>query len=88
MQSLAAEIRAASFTNIDDLLAFVNWLDEELSFLVCALPFSQLHKQSCCLSFKWKTINELCLEMIYVFDDSFLVSSSPAVTILFESCLC
>lgn len=34
VQSLAAEIRAASFTNIDDLLAFVNWLDEELSFLV------------------------------------------------------
>ncbi|KAL0925599.1 hypothetical protein M5K25_003956 [Dendrobium thyrsiflorum] len=34
VQSLAAEVRAASFTNIQDLLAFVNWLDEELSFLV------------------------------------------------------
>lgn len=34
VQSLAAEVRAASFTKIDDLLAFVNWLDEELSFLV------------------------------------------------------
>ncbi|XP_057765680.1 protein CHUP1, chloroplastic isoform X2 [Salvia miltiorrhiza] len=34
VQSLASEVRAASFTNIDDLLAFVNWLDEELSFLV------------------------------------------------------
>ncbi|XVF03467.1 hypothetical protein REPUB_Repub04eG0263700 [Reevesia pubescens] len=34
VQSLATEIRAASFTNIEDLLAFVNWLDEELSFLV------------------------------------------------------
>ncbi|KAG0448670.1 hypothetical protein HPP92_027709 [Vanilla planifolia] len=34
VQSLAAEVRAASFTKIDDLVAFVNWLDEELSFLV------------------------------------------------------
>ncbi|KAJ6431914.1 hypothetical protein OIU84_019233 [Salix udensis] len=34
VQSLATEVRAASFSNIDDLLAFVNWLDEELSFLV------------------------------------------------------
>ncbi|KAJ8774624.1 hypothetical protein K2173_017070 [Erythroxylum novogranatense] len=34
VQSLATEVRAASFTNIDDLVAFVNWLDEELSFLV------------------------------------------------------
>ncbi|XP_010528037.1 PREDICTED: protein CHUP1, chloroplastic-like [Tarenaya hassleriana] len=34
VQSLASEVRAASFTNVDDLVAFVNWLDEELSFLV------------------------------------------------------
>ncbi|GAB2280116.1 Protein chup1, chloroplastic [Dionaea muscipula] len=34
VQSLAAEVRAASFTDIEDLAAFVNWLDEELSFLV------------------------------------------------------
>lgn len=34
VQSLAAEVRASSFTNINDLVAFVNWLDEELSFLV------------------------------------------------------
>ncbi|KAI3816483.1 hypothetical protein L1987_16181 [Smallanthus sonchifolius] len=34
VESLASEVRAASFTNIEDLLAFVNWLDEELSFLV------------------------------------------------------
>ncbi|PIN00444.1 hypothetical protein CDL12_27056 [Handroanthus impetiginosus] len=34
VQSLATEVRAASFTNIDDLVGFVNWLDEELSFLV------------------------------------------------------
>lgn len=32
--SLATEVRAASFSNIEDLVAFVNWLDEELSFLV------------------------------------------------------
>lgn len=34
VESLAAEVRAARFTNIEDLVAFVNWLDEELSFLV------------------------------------------------------
>lgn len=34
VQSLAAEVRAASFTTVEDLVAFVNWLDEELSFLV------------------------------------------------------
>ena len=34
VESLANEVRAASFINIDDVAAFVNWLDEELSFLV------------------------------------------------------
>eukprot|EP00268_Persea_americana_P040363 TRINITY_DN40062_c2_g1_i1.p1 TRINITY_DN40062_c2_g1~~TRINITY_DN40062_c2_g1_i1.p1 ORF type:complete len:999 (+),score=288.55 TRINITY_DN40062_c2_g1_i1:180-3176(+) len=34
VQSLATEVRASSFTNIEDLVSFVNWLDEELSFLV------------------------------------------------------
>ncbi|RDX87601.1 Protein CHUP1, chloroplastic, partial [Mucuna pruriens] len=34
VMSLAAEVRAASFSKIEDLVAFVNWLDEELSFLV------------------------------------------------------
>ncbi|XP_038705385.1 protein CHUP1, chloroplastic isoform X1 [Tripterygium wilfordii] len=34
VQSLATEVRAASFTKIEDLVAFVSWLDEELSFLV------------------------------------------------------
>lgn len=40
VQSLATEIRAASFTNVEDLVAFVNWLDEELSFLVCNKIFT------------------------------------------------
>ncbi|MED6132772.1 hypothetical protein PIB30_021899 [Stylosanthes scabra] len=34
VMSLATEVRAASFSNIEDLVPFVNWLDEELSFLV------------------------------------------------------
>ncbi|XP_028768631.1 protein CHUP1, chloroplastic isoform X1 [Neltuma alba] len=34
VMSLATEVRTASFSDIDDLVAFVNWLDEELSFLV------------------------------------------------------
>lgn len=34
VQSLATEVRAATFANIEDVVVFVNWLDEELSFLV------------------------------------------------------
>ncbi|EPS62321.1 hypothetical protein M569_12467, partial [Genlisea aurea] len=34
VMSLASEVRGATFSNVEDLLAFVNWLDEELSFLV------------------------------------------------------
>ncbi|KAK7268362.1 hypothetical protein RIF29_21060 [Crotalaria pallida] len=34
VMSLATEVRAASFSKIEDLVAFVNWLDEELSFLI------------------------------------------------------
>ncbi|XP_023541057.1 protein CHUP1, chloroplastic-like [Cucurbita pepo subsp. pepo] len=34
VMSLAAEVRGATFSNIEDVVAFVNWLDEELSFLV------------------------------------------------------
>lgn len=36
--SLAAEVRAASFSKIEDLVVFVDWLDEELSFLVYFFP--------------------------------------------------
>lgn len=34
VQSLASEVRAASYSDIEDAVAFVSWLDEELSFLV------------------------------------------------------
>lgn len=34
VQSLANEVRAAAYTNIKDVVDFVHWLDEELSFLV------------------------------------------------------
>ncbi|MCO5551708.1 hypothetical protein L7F22_005212 [Adiantum nelumboides] len=34
VQSLAAEVRDAAYTDIEDVVAFVSWLDEELSFLV------------------------------------------------------
>ncbi|CAM6030166.1 unnamed protein product, partial [Sphagnum balticum] len=34
VQSLAAEVRAAVYDNIEDVVAFVTWLDDELSFLV------------------------------------------------------
>lgn len=34
VQSLASEVRNASYNDIEDVAAFVSWLDEELSFLV------------------------------------------------------
>lgn len=34
VQSLATEVREAAYTDIEDVVAFVAWLDEELSFLV------------------------------------------------------
>jgi hypothetical protein len=34
VQTLATEVRMAIYYNIDDVVAFVNWLDEELSLLV------------------------------------------------------
>ncbi|CAO2179014.1 unnamed protein product [Urochloa humidicola] len=34
VRTLAAEVRDATFANVDDVVAFVAWLDEELSFLV------------------------------------------------------
>jgi len=34
VRSLIREVQAAAFTDIDDVLAFVQWLDDELAFLV------------------------------------------------------
>jgi hypothetical protein len=34
VEALATEVRSAAFTNMEDVVAFVRWLDEELSFLV------------------------------------------------------
>lgn len=47
VMSLATEVRAASFSNIDDLVAFVNWLDEELSFLVWLSVVADPFEKSC-----------------------------------------
>jgi hypothetical protein len=35
VRTLAAEVREATFATIEDVVAFVAWLDQELSFLVC-----------------------------------------------------
>ena len=51
VQSLASEVRAASFTSINDLVSFVNWLDEELSFLVCILDWNNYASRPKQLSF-------------------------------------
>lgn len=37
VESLAAEVRAAAYTDIEDVVDFVNWLDDELSFLVLCI---------------------------------------------------
>jgi hypothetical protein len=34
VRTLAAEVRDATFATIEDVVAFVAWLDQELSFLV------------------------------------------------------
>ena len=34
VESLAAEVRSAAYADIEDVVSFVSWLDEELSFLV------------------------------------------------------
>jgi hypothetical protein len=34
VRTLVAEVRDATFATIEDVVAFVAWLDEELSFLV------------------------------------------------------
>jgi len=34
VMSLAAEVRAAAYNDIKDVVDFVGWLDDELSFLV------------------------------------------------------
>jgi len=44
VESLASEVRAASFVNIDVVVEFANWLDEELSFLVSSLTISFIHR--------------------------------------------
>ena len=51
VQSLATEVRAASFTSINDWVSFVNWLDEELSFLVCILDMNNYDSRPKQLSF-------------------------------------
>ena len=45
VMSLATEVRAATYHDIKDVVEFVNWLDEELSFLVRAfvLQFSNVY---------------------------------------------
>ncbi|XP_039808186.1 protein CHUP1, chloroplastic-like isoform X4 [Panicum virgatum] len=42
VRTLAAEVRDATFASIDDVVAFVAWLDEELSFLVSTNPLVTL----------------------------------------------
>lgn len=37
VMSLAVEVRAAAFSDIEDVVNFVRWLDDELSYLVRAL---------------------------------------------------
>ena len=44
VESLASEVRGASFVNIDVVVEFANWLDEELSFLVSSLTISFIHR--------------------------------------------
>ncbi|RLN21742.1 hypothetical protein C2845_PM07G17030 [Panicum miliaceum] len=46
VRTLAAEVRDASFANIEDVVAFVVWLDEELSFLAVLKRFDWPEKRA------------------------------------------
>lgn len=39
MNSLIREVNNAVYQNIDDVVAFVKWLDDELCFLVSVISF-------------------------------------------------
>jgi hypothetical protein len=47
VRTLVAEVRDATFAAIEDVVAFVAWLDEELSFLVSAhrRPARSFHRK-------------------------------------------
>lgn len=49
VKSLATEVRGAQYTQIEDVVAFVTWLDEELSFLVSDSPFAAIGEDKCCV---------------------------------------
>ena len=38
MKSLIKEVNDAAYQDIDDVVAFVKWLDDELCFLVRTIP--------------------------------------------------
>ena len=42
VRSLIREVRRATYTNIEDVVSFVKWLDDQLSFLVRILYFDKL----------------------------------------------
>jgi hypothetical protein len=37
VKSLIKEVTSAAYKDIEDVVAFVKWLDDELGFLVCSL---------------------------------------------------
>lgn len=43
MNSLIREVNNAVYQNIEDVVAFVKWLDDELCFLVSFLPSESFH---------------------------------------------
>lgn len=48
-RSLVREVRRAMYTNIEDFVSLVKWLDDELSFLVRFLYFSmKCNRGFCC----------------------------------------
>ena len=42
VRSLIREVRRATYTNIEDVVSFVKWLDDQLSFLVRIIYFDKL----------------------------------------------
>lgn len=50
VRSLMREVKNAVYNDIEDVVAFVNWLDEELGFLVICSSISPIFVRSMCTS--------------------------------------
>ncbi|KAG6543864.1 hypothetical protein Mapa_014704 [Marchantia paleacea] len=85
VKSLATEVRGAQYTDIEDVVAFVTWLDDELSFLVderaVLKHFDWPENKADALreaAFEYLDLKKLCTE-ISTYDDDLRVPTDSAL---------